>query len=84
MYTELNKAAAMPVRDEDASDIFSELVPQVLRNTGERNEFTNRLVRSVFWPPKMSCRPVKHGRLEVCLSHAFWWSLVGLHGNEGR
>ncbi|CAL5221407.1 g3592 [Coccomyxa viridis] len=33
----------MPVRDEDASDIFSELVPQVLRSTEDRNEVTNRL-----------------------------------------
>ena len=35
----------MPVRDEHASDIFSELVPQVLRNTEERHEATIRLVR---------------------------------------
>ena len=47
MQYELDRVAEMPVRDEDASDIFSELVPQVLRNTEERNEVTNRLVRSV-------------------------------------
>ncbi len=39
----------MPVRDEDASDIFSELVPQVLRSTEDRNEVTNRLVRRVCY-----------------------------------
>ncbi len=38
----------MPVRDEEASDIFSELVPQMLRNTGERSQVPNRLVRSIL------------------------------------
>ena len=36
---------AMPVRGDDASDIFSELVPQVLRNTEERLDVSFRLVR---------------------------------------
>ena len=48
MQSELKAVGAMPVRDEDASDIFSELVPQVLRNTEQRNEVTNRLVRDLY------------------------------------
>ena len=53
----------MPVRDEEASDIFSELVPQVLQNTEGRDEVTNRLVRRAFvglvytlWPFNIKSR----------------------------
>lgn len=38
----------MPVRDEEASDIFSELVPQVMRNTEGRDGVNSRLVRRAF------------------------------------
>ena len=43
--------AAMPIRDDDSSDTFSELVPQVFRSTGDRSEVNIRLVRAEHGVP---------------------------------
>ena len=52
----------MPIRDDDGSDTFSELVPQVLRDSGAL-EIHNRLVRAKRGVPY---RIIIQARMEMC------------------